>query len=304
MSVSKIPFKEIPDHSIKMCWTIQIILWLSLQSILSSVALGSTTIDFDAGISGKIVDAETKEPIEMVNVYLSHTLLGSTTSNEGLYVIEGISTGVYDLVVSRIGYTTIKQQIEVTSSTTQLEYNFELVAEVYELESIGVTAEQPKRWQKQFDLFHKLLLGTMPFEEDAEILNPYGVDFREDRSGLTAHSDDLLVIENHALGYRIYLQLMGFEWRKREDILLFSGTGYFEYITPPDEGTRLMWHQNRSSRGGNYSWLARSNPSGEGAWKARIIQGRCTCNEYNYGIERVGACRCSYRGLSAPQILH
>ena len=193
-----------------MCWIIQIFLWLSLHSLLSLAALGKTTTNSDGGISGIIIDADTAEPIEVASVYLSHTLLGSTTNNDGFYAIEKIPVGVYTLVVSRIGYETIKQEVEVTPGI-QLEYNFEMISEVYELDSIGVTAEQPKKWQKQSDLFKKLLLGTMPFEEDAEILNPYGIDFREDRNGLTAHSDDLLVIVNKALGYRVYLHLLYFD---------------------------------------------------------------------------------------------
>jgi|GEM_PF-3487558 len=286
-----------------MYWMIQLILWITLNSFLSLGALGEQAPNSDAVLSGKVVDEETKEPIEIASVYLSHTLLGSTTNQNGFYEIKKIPAGVYTLVVSRIGYTTIKQDVEVTPGV-QLVYNYELTPEVYELDTIGIAAEQPKKWQKQSDLFGKLLLGTMPHEEEAEILNPYGVEFLEDGAGLTAYSDELLVIENHALGYRIYFQLMGFEWRKREKALRFTGTGYYEYKTATDESENEMWHLNRSSRGGNYSWLARSNPSGEGAWKARVIEGRCGCNPYNYGIEGVGVCRCAYRGLDVPQVLH
>ena len=67
---------------------------------------------------------------------------------------------------------------------------------------------------------------------------------------------------------------MGFEWNKNTDILQFTGAGYFELMEPENKEQATRWKENLNSRGGNYSWLARSNPSGKGQWKARIIKGR------------------------------
>lgn len=267
------------------------------------IAQQRPSIEARAIIWGKVVDAQTGEPVEAASVYLSHSLLGSATSIDGLYGIEKIPQGPHTLVVSRIGYGTLKQEVDIISDSTLLELNYRLIPDVYKLDEIGVTAVQPKKWQRQFELFNKLFLGTMPFEEQAQVLNPYVLDFQEDRNKLTAFSDELLVMENQGIGYRIHFQLMGFEWDKREDILQFTGAGYFEDLESTEESEHRTWSENRSSRGGNYSWLARSNPSVEGQWKARIIEGRCKCNEYNYGTEGGGVCQCSYRGLRAPLFL-
>ncbi len=260
-------------------------------------------IESRAIIWGEVVDADTAEPVAAASIYLGHTLLGSATNSEGLFAIEKIPAGTYTLVVSRIGYKTFQQEIDVASDSTLLEFKYRLTPDVYELDGVAVKAEQPKEWQRQFELFNKLFLGTMPYEEQAQVLNPYALDFREDRNKLTAFLDELLIMENQGMGYRIHFQLMGFEWDKREDILQFTGAGYFEYLQASEERAHKIWSENRSRREGNYSWLARSNPSIEGEWKARIIKGRCKCNEYNYGTEGIGVCQCYYRGLAAPSFL-
>ena len=264
--------------------------------LLPWLAVAQNTVS----ISGKVVDVETKKPIKAASVYLIHSLMGSASNIEGRYVIQGISPGAYTLVVSRIGYESQWQEILLGAENGWMELNFALTPEVYALDGVGVVAERPRRWRRRFELFNKLFLGTMPFEEHARLLNPYGLEFREERGLLTAFSEEVLVIENDALGYRILFQLMGFEWNKRERILKFTGAGYFEYMDSEEESTRKMWAENRASRGSNYSWLAHANPSLD-AWKARTIDGRCACSEYKFGFEGAGVCQCTYNTLWTPR---
>ena len=55
-------------------------------------------------ISGRITDAETGAPMFGVNLFLANTTIGSTTWMDGTYIIENIPLGLYDLIVSHIGY--------------------------------------------------------------------------------------------------------------------------------------------------------------------------------------------------------
>lgn len=272
--------------------------WLLLSLLFPIWSMGQSAV-----VTGRIVDAETGTAIEGVSVYLMHSLLGSATNSEGRYAIEGIQEGAHTLTISMIGYRSVQYDLQVTSETSLLQIDEHLVPEIYELDALDVTAERPRKWRRQFETFNQLFLGTMPYEEAAQLLNPYVLDFREKQGILTASSHELLVVENQGIGYRILFQLMGFEWNRQADILEFTGAGYFELMEPENERKAQEWETNRSSRGGNYSWLARSNPSGEGQWKARIIRGRCACDEYKYGIEGEGVCRCTYRGLDPAQYL-
>ena len=57
-----------------------------------------------ARIYGKVTDGSTKEPLYFVNVFLSNTTLGCATDQDGVFILENIPPGKYNLVVSMIGY--------------------------------------------------------------------------------------------------------------------------------------------------------------------------------------------------------
>ena len=86
-----------------------------------------------AKIWGHIVDAETGDPIEAASVYLGHTLIGSTSNQDGRYTIERIPVGTFSFVVSRIGYKSIQRKIDMSAQDIEMELNVSLTPEVYEL---------------------------------------------------------------------------------------------------------------------------------------------------------------------------
>jgi outer membrane receptor protein involved in Fe transport len=55
-------------------------------------------------ISGKVIDADTKEPLIGANIILLNTNLGAATDIEGNYFILNITPGTYDVKVSYVGY--------------------------------------------------------------------------------------------------------------------------------------------------------------------------------------------------------
>ena len=61
-------------------------------------------------ITGKVVD-EQSAPLVGASVYLSGTILGSSTDESGRFVIEKIPPGSYQLIISIIGYETYRQSI-------------------------------------------------------------------------------------------------------------------------------------------------------------------------------------------------
>ena len=61
-------------------------------------------------ITGKVVD-EQSAPLVGANVYLSGTILGSSTDESGRFLIEKIPPGSYQLIISIIGYETHRQAI-------------------------------------------------------------------------------------------------------------------------------------------------------------------------------------------------
>ncbi|MBP7460355.1 MAG: TonB-dependent receptor [Candidatus Delongbacteria bacterium] len=75
-------------------------------------------------IAGRVIDAETSEPLYGVNLMVEETSLGAATDLEGDYLIFNIPPGVYSLQVSMLGY----QKVTMTSirvsvdRTTRLDF--------------------------------------------------------------------------------------------------------------------------------------------------------------------------------------
>jgi len=94
-------------------------------------------------LSGRVLDAKSKQPIEAVTVFLMGTRLGAYTGAEGRYNILNIPAGTYEVSFSRLGYATRRVQAVIVSAdqTTTLDATLgetELVAE-----EVVVTAERP-----------------------------------------------------------------------------------------------------------------------------------------------------------------
>lgn len=64
-----------------------------------SILLGN-----NGGISGRVLDAETKAGIPLANIVIPGTLTGTTTDFDGNFTLEGLPPGSYLLRVSYIGY--------------------------------------------------------------------------------------------------------------------------------------------------------------------------------------------------------
>ncbi|MBD3374834.1 TonB-dependent receptor plug domain-containing protein, partial [candidate division KSB1 bacterium] len=78
-------------------------------------------------ISGRVVDAETGEPLPGANVIITGTQMGAATDLEGYYFIINVRPGRYTLSCSMMGYeTTRKTDVPVTvDRTTNIEFNLD-----------------------------------------------------------------------------------------------------------------------------------------------------------------------------------
>ncbi len=74
-------------------------------------------------IKGNIVDDATDDPLSDISVQIEGTSRGAKSNIDGNFVIKGVSPGIYNLIVTSIGYETIKvTEVKVDSDrTTALE---------------------------------------------------------------------------------------------------------------------------------------------------------------------------------------
>jgi hypothetical protein len=91
-------------------------------------------------VRGFIYEKETGEPIIFTNVYLYKTTYGSPTDANGYFTISRIPNGKYTLMVTYIGYDTLKEQVVLQGNTVVSKKLF-LTKAAYSLEGISVSAE-------------------------------------------------------------------------------------------------------------------------------------------------------------------
>ena len=99
-------------------------------------------------ISGKVTDSKSK-PIPGVNVILVNTNFGAATDEKGNYVITDLSSGVYTIEFSAIGFEKIRKE-NISIENKSITINIILKEAAIETEEVLVTAG--KYEQKKSDL--------------------------------------------------------------------------------------------------------------------------------------------------------
>lgn len=199
-----------------------------------------------AAVTGRVTDASNGAPVAGAHVFLAYTQRGSVTDAGGRYTIDGVAEGSYTLVVSMLGYETVRRPLDVPAEAGVEDVDVELHPVAYELEGIEVTARSNRRWQRRFRRFRRLLLGESDHAAACTILNPLVVEFRGATSNrLQAIATAPLIIENRALGYRITFVLREFVYDAQSGILRYQGEPFFEPLEPAGPEERDTWERHR-----------------------------------------------------------
>ncbi len=131
--------------------------------------LGGTT----GKIKGTVRDKLTGEPIIGANIYLKDYPIGAASDETGIYFILNIPPGEYTLIVSALGYATIKiSNVEVfTDRTTTKE--FVMAQEMIEGEEVIVTATRPpveKDRTNTAAYFSSKEIDALPVQEVSDVI--------------------------------------------------------------------------------------------------------------------------------------
>jgi hypothetical protein len=219
-------------------------------------------------VSGSVTDLISGEALSLVNVYISGTTYGASTSDSGKYCIERVPSGTYQLVFQHIGY-----EIEVKSIEIDMHQMYtidtQLNPQIYKTEEISIQTTYPDEWQDQLDFFVQQFIGENSNAEECEILNPEVLVFEtiSETDEFIAKSDSIIQIRNNALGYKLQVALIDF--RCIEDYLSFYLIyPRFEIMKSEDAEEREMWEKNRyetyqASLKHFFSTLARNKMSEE-----------------------------------------
>ncbi len=104
-------------------------------TILFYLLISST---FIAQVKGKITDAK-NSPLSFVSIYLDKTVTGTTSNDNGDYVLEITKKGKQMIVFQFLGYKTLKKEVYITSFPFNL--NVKLEEESVQLSEISISTK-------------------------------------------------------------------------------------------------------------------------------------------------------------------
>lgn len=202
--------------------------------------------DLKTIVTGKISDEETGELLENVNVFLSFTTIGTSTANDGSFKLTNIPIGVFDLVISRVGYERRIITLRVFEPDS-LHYEIKLKPQMFQTNEVEIVAESPAEWKENLRSFIKAFIGGTENANKCKILNPWVLNFHLDKTTnvLTASSDSIVRIDNNALGYRLYIILGIFSWNVAMDSGQYLFFPKFEMLQPREKIEMAEWENNR-----------------------------------------------------------
>ncbi|HUV31044.1 MAG TPA: TonB-dependent receptor [Acidobacteriota bacterium] len=120
-----------------------------MLALLPLIVLAGST----GQIKGRIIDAETGEPVVQASVLILGTTMGNTTDLDGYYLISRVPPGTYTVRMSSVEYKTVDITDVVVSADLTSEQNREVEKKVTELdETITVKGTR--------DLLDKFQTGT------------------------------------------------------------------------------------------------------------------------------------------------
>lgn len=162
---------------------------------------------------GVIKDAATKEVLQGASIYVPNSTRGTYSDLEGKFSLVLPITSK-EIVVSFIGYTTIKTNIDLSDgkNLNKTIYLREIKNELNEV--IVIKQKRDKNWEKMFQVFKTNFIGNSEIAINAEILNPEDLILNEEETPgkhkLTANANKPLQIKNKTTGYIISYELIQF----------------------------------------------------------------------------------------------
>jgi len=213
----------------------------------------STVIVTAQTLKGKVVDAKTNAPLEMVSVYFDNTTVGTVTNEHGEFSIDYNDAIQSTLVISILGY----QKAYINDYREKMDILVALTEALNALDEVEISYDDGLTRKQKLKLFKENFLGTSKIAKSCEILNEDAIflKYDKDEKKLFASSKNSLIISNDALGYNITYDIVDFEIvfgyvnpdRNQFNIkqVSYYGTMFFE---EKDDGKRQRWRQKNREK--------------------------------------------------------
>lgn len=95
----------------------------------------------DNSIRGFVYEETTGEPMMFTNVYLKGTTFGGSTNENGYFNINRIPDGHYTLLITSVGYDTIRESFSLSKNQT-INRKYFMKETSQKLETVTITADK------------------------------------------------------------------------------------------------------------------------------------------------------------------
>lgn len=196
-------------------------------------------------VAGKIIDKNTKAPLQGASVFAQNTTFGMASDAEGNFRLK-LPYGGYELIITFTGYETESMRISNTTAGETLVIEVTPIEKSLQEVSVVSSSEVKDGWQKYGDFFTENFIGKSEFSRQAAIKNPEVLKFyfSKKRNRLKVLASEPLLVENFALGYNIKFAIDSFTYEYDNNTAQFIGYPLFEeMLGTADKG--VVWQQNR-----------------------------------------------------------
>ena len=193
-------------------------------------------------ITGKVVNIDTKAAVTDASVFLSNATVGAKSTENGSFILNNVRQGQYDLVISVVGYETFHRTIMVNGDLSL--QTLAISAKTIQLKEVKIAPNT--NWQRDYETFKRLFLGSSENAAQCKILNSDLLSFDFDPSAkvFTATASDFLEIENKALGYRLKYLMSAFSNEHKSGLLYVEGSILFEELKG-SKAQQKRWQKKR-----------------------------------------------------------
>jgi hypothetical protein len=216
--------------------------FLKRNLILLFACTISITSCFGQGkVKGTVVDALSGEPLGFANVFVNNTTIGTNADEVGTFKLRNIPPGAHELIVSYVGHENSTTRLDIRDTTT---ISVVIRLSPVQMKDVEIVGSRDGEWEKQLEKFKKLFLGYTGRSGEIKIVNPYALNFNEDKDGnFSASCDEVLEIENYQLGYYLSYRMQTFIVTPTAYNIV--GTTLFREMKTTDPDLNNKWHDNR-----------------------------------------------------------
>jgi hypothetical protein len=198
---------------------------ISDKIIMIKAKSDATSVLQTYSISGVVKDKD-GQALPGAAVLLGGYKIGTVADTHGKFQISNLRAGKYDLLIQMVGYFPANKSVLISTGSVDIQI---ILTENIKLLNVVVVRPDLRR-SKFLKIFEESFLGATPNALKCRILNPNIIDFEydEEKQMLSAHTDEFIVVENKALGYRIRYLLKSFKKDEKNKLVYFYGYPYFE----------------------------------------------------------------------------